>query len=259
MKDLLIRLIARKPFQLFFTAVHKLSLAGMNYGGGGDLHSSGEANALSMLTHRFPQKKVIIFDVGANIGEYSTILSEVFKGRAQIYAFEPAKETFSQLKANVSTDSAITPVPFGLGEKKAKLPLYTAKNKSGYASVFNRRLDHYGVEFTATESISIHTLDQFCEDKGIKTIHFLKLDVEGYEISVLKGAEKMLGRKAIKAIQFEFGGCNIDSRTFFQDFYYLLTPHYVIYRIVQNGIVPIQDYSELREIFVNTNYLALLK
>jgi len=66
----------------------------------------------------------------------------------------------------------------------------------------------------------------------------------------------MLHSGSIDFIQFEFGGCNIDSRTYFQDFYYLLKDNYKIYRIVKDGIYPINQYREMYEAFITTNYLA---
>ena len=55
----------------------------------------------------------------------------------------------------------------------------------------------------------------------------------------------------------EFGGCNIDSRTYFQDFFYTLHPNYRLHRILRNGIVPIEHYRGTQEIFVTTNFVAV--
>ncbi len=66
----------------------------------------------------------------------------------------------------------------------------------------------------------------------------------------------MLGSGAVDFIQFEFGGCNIDSRTYFQDFYYLLNDRYKISRILKDGLYPISRYKEMYEAFTTTNYLA---
>jgi hypothetical protein len=82
------------------------------------------------------------------------------------------------------------------------------------------------------------------------------MDVEGNELNILNGAKRMIENDSIDFIQFEFGGCNIDSRTFFQDFFYLLKERYRIYRILKNGLYPIDSYSEKYEIFITTNYLA---
>jgi hypothetical protein len=66
----------------------------------------------------------------------------------------------------------------------------------------------------------------------------------------------MLLEGRISAIQWEFGGCNIDSRTFFRDFFYLLDDQYRIYRVVKDGIYPVARYWENLEIFDTVNYFA---
>ena len=53
------------------------------------------------------------------------------------------------------------------------------------------------------------------------------------------------------------GGANIDSRTFFQDFWYLLSGKYKIYRIIKNGLIEVKGYEESLEIFKNINFLAI--
>jgi hypothetical protein len=145
---------------------------------------------------------------------------------------------------------------FGLGETNKKSTLYSYETDSGLASVYHRRLDHIGLNICGTEEVEIQKLDDFCAKNNINRIHLLKIDVEGNEYNVLRGAEQMLNHDQIDFIQFEFGGCNIDSRVFFQDLYYLLNPKYRIYRIVQNGLYPLSRYSEKSEIFVTINYLA---
>ena len=85
------------------------------------------------------------------------------------------------------------------------------------------------------------------------------MDIEGHELSALKGAKEMLEGKKIRFIQFEFGGTNVDSRTYFQDFWYLLSKNYTIYRIVKDGLHLIPKYKETQEIFTTINYLAELK
>jgi hypothetical protein len=100
------------------------------------------------------------------------------------------------------------------------------------------------------------TIDNYCLNNDIEKIYFLKLDVEGHELKVLQGASKMIFDKKIDFIQFEFGGCNIDSKTYFRDFYYLLKDDFNIYRIVENGLFAIKAYKEEYEIFRTINYLA---
>jgi FkbM family methyltransferase len=153
-------------------------------------------------------------------------------------------------------DAGIKLFNFGFGNQNTKTSLFSDADESGMASVYKRKLDHFNVNMGQKEEIEIRTLDDFCQDQKIGRIHFLKLDVEGHEIKVLEGAANLLGSRAIDYIQFEFGGCNIDSRTYFQDFYYLLKDNYNIYRIVKNGVHPMTQYREMYEAFSTTNYLG---
>lgn len=63
------------------------------------------------------------------------------------------------------------------------------------------------------------TVDDYCRESHVEHIHLLKIDVEGHELDVLHGATEMFQRKAIDVVTFEFGGCNIDTHTFFQNFF----------------------------------------
>ena len=76
----------------------------------------------------------------------------------------------------------------------------------------------------------------------------------------MRGAEKAFAKGVIKALSFEFGGTHIDTRTFFQDFWYFLRPFgFNIYRI-NRGLRPIllRHYDEAHEHFRHTNFLAVL-
>ena len=88
-------------------------------------------------------------------------------------------------------------------------------------------------------------------------IKFIKIDTEGSELKVLRGATHMLQTGRIKYIQFEFNHMNIISRSFLRDFYELLSA-YDIYRVLRDGLVPV-PYQETMEIFAYQNFLAIKK
>jgi hypothetical protein len=83
--------------------------------------------------------------------------------------------------------------------------------------------------------------------------------VEGHEFDVITGAQEMLETGSIDMVSFEFGGTNIDTRTFFRDFWYLLTRFKLrIFRITPSGYLsPIGTYNEFMEQFGATNYVAI--
>lgn len=247
----------QKAYQSLFEDLNGISLQGMNIGGWNNTNNSGEENALYYIFDKLKEKEnIVLFDVGANIGKYSVLLHEVFDEKSKIYSFEPSKSTYEILAQNTQQFKNVRLFNFGFGDTKCVLTLYSNKKASGLASVYKRRLDHFNIDMDIKEDIEIKTIDAFCKDSSISHINFLKLDIEGNELKALQGAKAMLESRKIDFIQFEFGGCNIDSRTYFQDFYYLFKEGYIMYRIVKDGLCKIEYYKEMYEAFTTTNYLV---
>ena len=248
--------LGRKSLYWFYSRLYKLSLAGMNIGGGGGVESSGENNVLSYVKkHSQAGNPLVIFDVGANKGQYTNNLLKFFRNSdVKVHCFEPGHETFRVLSENLGSAKNITLNNFGLSDKPSESTLYYDKAGSGLASLYKRQLDYFNIDFEQSESVTLDTLDAYVDRKGITAIDLLKLDVEGNELNVLAGAEKALSDGIIRAIQIEFGGCNLDSRTFMRDFWNLLSKDFVVYRIMRDGLVEITKYDERLEIFTCTNF-----
>ena len=233
-------------------------LAGI--GSGGNVENSGEKSILKRLTS-LKQDSYCLFDVGANKGDFTQIILTLFNNdNIQVHSFEPSKATFEFLKNNIKSDKVILNNK-GLGKEAGTFPFYTDRPGSGAASLTKRNLDYLGVDFEYSEDVSIDTLDNYCNENNIKDIDLLKLDVEGHEMDVLEGSKEMLSRNVIKMISFEFGGCNIDTRTFLKDFYYLFNKHgFLLHRITPSGYFFLLDnYSEKLEQFRTTNFIGIRK
>ncbi len=260
MESILYTGAGKKGLQRLFEVLLSISLRGMNYGNGGDFEESGELNVLKYVKEKFKAEKLlVIFDVGGNVGNYSKALSEFFGQKAIIHAFEPSKATYDIFLKNTKGSENVIPNNCGLSDTENSLLLYTDAEHSGLASVYQRNLEHFGLEMDKSEEIKLSTLDVYCSANKIDRIHFLKLDIEGHELKALNGAKRMIDSKNIDIIQFEFGGANIDSRTYFQDFFYLLKDNYSIYRIVKDGLFEMPIYKETYEVFLTINYLAVRK
>ena len=258
--EIILFVLARIEEQHIWESIYNISLNKMNFGTGGDFTRSGELLAMNYIKDALnDESQIIIFDVGANVGNYSRALSEVFDTKSRIYAFEPSKKTYSLFLESTKEIDVIIPHNFGFSDKEYKQTLFTNREGSGLASIYKRRLDHFGIKMDITEEIELTTIDIFCAGNNIEHIHFLKLDVEGHELNVLNGAKSMIERGKVDFIQFEFGGCNIDSRTYFQDFFYFLNGKYNIFRILKDGIYELPMYKETHEVFITVNYLAIKK
>lgn len=249
----------KQKHQKLFEFLYKLSLSGMNIGNsnGADMKVTGEMNALIYIKNKLSNvANLTIFDAGANTGTYAATLNDIYGGCASIYAFEPSSITFKKLTANIAGIPSIKVFRLGFGSKETKQLLHTNADESGLASLYKRRLDHYNIKMEKSEEVVINTIDTFCSKAGINHIHFLKLDIEGHELEALKGASGLIASDRIDYIQFEFGGCNIDSRTYFQDYFYLLKDNFHIYRILKDGLYKVDQYKEMYEAFHITNFLA---
>lgn len=269
LKRILFRESIKHPrLQRLWSRLHTIAIFGMNYGGGGLIETSGETWVLREVVAKRCRQVVepVVFDVGANVGDYSLTLKN-FLPTADIYAFEPAASVFQQLTANIAAaraDGKIKPRNFGFSDSERTVEFYSYTVEGHEASVLSsidQRLPTQvlDVQTQCSEQVEVRTIDRFCETEGIRRIDFLKIDVEGHELSVLRGAERMLTSGGISMIQFEFGPANIYSRTYFYDFWSLLSGAYDIYRIVPKGLAPINYYGEHNEVFLTTNYLALRK
>lgn len=257
-KGLLHSNAGKKRLQWLYEHGFHIAVGGMNYGNGGTYSESGEMHVLEMIRERFKnEERIVIFDVGANIGGYARTVTDLLGPKAQVHSFEPSHKCFETFGQTTKGIPNIVANNFGFSSAPGSQTLYSDSDDSGLASLYHRKLDHYGINMDKTEVIELSTIDDHCCTNNIDRIHFLKLDIEGHELSALKGASRMLSEERIDVIQFEFGGCNIDSRTYFQDFFYLLNEKYKINRIVKDGLVEIPKYFELHEIFITTNYLAI--
>jgi FkbM family methyltransferase len=256
LKNGLVRLFCRAGFQSIFEFFFKIALVGQNLGGAKNVVLSGELDVLKLIKKFYSNKKdkIIIFDVGANKGDYSGSVLDVFADcDVQIEAFEPSRFAFSQLNERYGKNEKVGNYNLGLGDEAGVFNMYYDQAGSKRASIFKG-------EQRLSESVQLTTIDGFCQTAGITKINFLKIDVEGYEFKVLKGAAAMLAMQKIDFIQFEFGIFNIEARSFFKDFYFMLNDHFKIYRILNHGLRIIKKYDEKHEIFVgSSNYLAVGK
>ncbi|HEY4326641.1 MAG TPA: FkbM family methyltransferase [Mucilaginibacter sp.] len=139
-----------------------------------------------------------IFDVGANEGQTALNYLKYFPA-STIYCFEPVKDVFDRLSAVIKTPQ-IKCVNKALGENTGQFTIYKNPDYNQVGS-FNGAGDQ---ELTEQETVEIIRGDEFCAQNNISEIDLLKIDVEGFEIQVLNGLEKLLSNQ-VKYIFVEAG------------------------------------------------------
>jgi len=255
-------LSGNRAAQDFLESIIQKTMELTGVGSGGDVTDSGETAVIGKL-QQLISPPYCIFDVGANQGQFFNLLiSNIKSDQYGIHCFEPSAHTFGILSATVNNNPNVVLNNIGLGKETGEFELYYNAPGTGIASLTKRRLDHFNIDFSKSEQVRIETLDNYCDENGITKIDLLKIDVEGHELDVLlSGSKKMFAQNAIKMVSFEFGGCNIDTRTFFQDFFYFFKDVGMdLFRITPSGyLYPLTEYREILEQFRTTNFLAAHK
>jgi FkbM family methyltransferase len=222
--------------------------------GWGALTIQAEAKYAAEFLKQSRAKSPLIFDVGANLGTWSIELHHLVPA-AEIVAFEPSNTTCKSLQNNTRDINQIEVQQLGFSDFIGTTTLYSDVPESGFASLSKRRLDHFGIALDVEEVVDITTLDKFTEELG-RYPDLIKLDVEGHEMSVLVGGERTI--ENVRVVQFEFGGCNLDTKSSFQDFWYWFTQRgFDVYRLTPSGVKKLGQYSEADEIYQTTNYFAV--
>jgi FkbM family methyltransferase len=247
------------PVVLHYSGVDPLNFVqrGIGIGNYETEQISGEKFLVDQVLPRLlTRKHTVLFDVGANVGHYSKSLSSAFPS-AQILAFEPVPQTFESLRARL-TGSLVKCYPVGLSDAEGSAIIYDYDQAEGseHASLFSGVFDLHRAKKIKEIHVPLITMDAFCAAEQISEIDFLKIDTEGNELRVLKGAQSLISKRAIRAIQFEFNEMNVVSRVFLRDFYDIL-PGYTFYRLLPEGLLPLGQYSSRNEIFAFQNILAV--
>lgn len=261
LKKLLATLTANPLGQSLLEKNVQISQFLMGIGSGAGMGTSGEQAIFKMVRKRCPAP-YCIFDVGANQGQFLRLALDQLAGQdLAIHSFEPGAQTFAALVQSLPNSGDIKVNNVGIGEQAGRATLHYDTTGSGLASLTKRRLDHFNIAFEQSESVEITTVDAYCKANSISHIHLLKIDIEGHELDALKGAERMFSTQSIDVVTFEFGGCNIDTRTYFQDFWYFFQRRgFDLFRITPLGYLsPIVAYREMHEQFRTTNFLAVRK
>jgi FkbM family methyltransferase len=220
---------------------------------GSDFSFDGEKFVLERLK---PAEFRLAIDVGANMGAWFQAALELWPN-CKVHAFEVAPHTYKLLEdANRSfaTRARVELHGVGLSDQPGIQTLYYFPDHPDLTCDIPRHESYEAVPFQA----QLTTLDTFCRTQKVEAIDFLKIDVEGAEHRVLKGASSLLGSRNISCIQFEYGAFSLQTRFLLSDYYEMLSDGFYIGKIFPNYI-SFGEYDWTTEDFRFCNYICVSK
>jgi FkbM family methyltransferase len=165
------------------------------------------------------EPRLVVFDVGANIGDWSSIFVNHLKTlticeAVNLYMFEPVPSTFDFLKNRLgSKNPALHYESVALSSETGESVIYVSAPNAGTNSL------HACSQGVDEQQIAINkvTATDFCKDHEIEKVHLLKCDTEGHDMEVIRGALPLLADERISILQFEYNHRWIYARNFLRD------------------------------------------
>lgn len=159
----------------------------------------------ALNTYRF--KRILkpgmtVVDVGANIGYFTYLASKSVGPQGKVIAVEPHPANFHILQETVRSNhlAQVTPVSIALGDQQGEGNILMANQPD----LVNRTASMVRDKTEQSFAVRVRTLDDCAEEWGIRTIDLLKIDVDGFETPIIRGARKLLAAGRIRNIIIEY-------------------------------------------------------
>ena len=161
-----------------------------------------------IIEHFTPKQGDIVIDIGANIGRYTIISSKRVGTKGKVVAIEAHPGNFEILNRNIKLNQLtnIIPLNYAAYSKETKIKLYVPDEESGY-TIYHTLMERTGKKFV---EVNANTLDYLLQLNQIRQeeVNWIKIDVEGAEFEVLKGATNVLSKSKDIALLIEVHGQN---------------------------------------------------
>ena len=176
--------------------LHRLGYSVRSHGNGSTVEAVDIAADVKTLLDK--PAAPLLFDVGANEGQTILEMLRTFPS-ASIHSFEPSPRTFEQLGKQFGSRPNIKLYNLALGDEAGQMPFTVFNDWSVNDSLLKPAWSSPANSVT----VSVATLDQFCEQQSIEGIDWLKIDTQGYDLRVLRGAQSLLTSGRIRLVSAE--------------------------------------------------------
>lgn len=208
-----------------------------------------------------PGQAFQVVDAGANAGQWARLMLDAAQlaGRIDdldLHSFEPSSYTFGRLSEALD-GQPVTLKQAALGEQPGSATLHVLMPGAGTNSL--HRMPGWS-DKGITEQVPLMTLEAYADEAGLDHVMLLKVDTEGHDLAVLRGARRLFADQRISIAQFEYNHRWVYARFFLRDAFELLTPiGYRIGKLTPFGVEFYPGWDAELESFVEGNYVACTK
>ncbi len=237
-----------------------LTLNAKGYKNYGNFDKTGEKKFI----RKIKKDLILCIDIGANIGSYTNLL--LSETKAQIISFEPLPEAFNDLKKIEEKNlDRLKVFNYAIGDNNEFLELNYSNDKSEKASFTKdlNKLSFYEFEKNKKIKSKVITLDNFFNQNTHlfeKDIDLIKIDTEGFELEVIKGAKEIIKKKIPKYIQIEFNWHQLFKGQTLYNFSTFLK-NYELFQILPygNDLIKVDPNRPETNIFHLSNFVYIRK
>lgn len=206
-----------------------------------------EAGTLKII-QQILKKDDVFIDIGASVGLMSLYAAELVGNKGKIWSFEPMREMADMIRQSIHHNhlNNIEVFDFALGETECELPIFTNRACPSLIMKDNE---------TSHQKVVVKVLDDIIKEKKLQSVKMMKIDVEGFELQVLRGCKNLLSSANAPILCIEYEGSYQNKEVF-----YFLTQinHYKFYQLekgkaLESKLVRIQSIDDLR---INDNVIC---
>lgn len=204
-----------------------------------------------------------IFDVGANLGEWTSHLigqvPENYTGSLNLHLFEPIPATFKKLTSNLSRfdeNHSIDYHPLAMSNEIGESEMLIMSDTGGTNTLsFDKQFSSKAINRTVIQK---STLDIFCQDNNVDHIHLLKCDTEGHDAYVLAGANNLLKSERVDVVQFEYNHRWVYARSYLKDVFDIIEDlPYRLGRVCKDHIEVFDGWHFEMERYFESNFVII--
>ena len=180
-----------------------------------DFNPDREADIVKLFR---PKEGDIVVDVGAHIGRYTIIASKMVGSQGIVIAIEAHPANYDILKENILLNklSNVTSLNYAVHSRETLVKLYEPGQEEGFTIYNTIMTDRTSFNSQKYIEVKADTLDSLLLRNGIKQVNWIKIDVEGAEYEVLRGATNILSSSKDISLLIEIHNLGVENKTFYE-------------------------------------------